>query len=71
MALGGYLWPHYKFLLLGFRLYRGIYMVALMKGTFTWVYSVIEVHGLLTGRQAIVGPMGTGLDSLGWPHGPL
>ncbi len=46
-------------------------MVALMKGTFTWVYSVIEVHGLLTGRQVIVGPMATGLDSLGWPHGPL
>ncbi len=35
-------------------------MVPLMKGAFTWVYSVIEVYGLLMGRQAIVGPKATG-----------
>ena len=36
---------------------QGIYMVARMKGTFTRVHSVIEVHGPLTGRQAIVDPI--------------
>ncbi len=54
--------PHYRFLLLGFCLYRGIYMVALMKGTFTWVHNVIEVHGPLMGRQAIVGAIAPWLE---------
>ena len=44
-------------------------MVALMKETFTWVYSVIEVYGPLKGRLANVGPMATGLERLGWPLG--
>ena len=56
--------------LLGFRFNRGIYMVALMKGTFTWVYSVIEVHGPLMGRLANAGPVAPGLDRLRWPLGP-
>ncbi len=32
-------------------------MVALVKGTFTWVHSVIVVHGPLAGRQVIVDPI--------------
>jgi hypothetical protein len=45
-------------------------MVALMKGTFTWVHNVIEVHGLLMGHLVNVGPMATGLERLGWLLGP-
>ncbi len=41
-----------------------------MKGTFIWAYSVIEVYGLLMGRQAIAGPTAIGLEKLGWPHHP-
>ena len=52
------------------RFNRGIYMVALMKGTFTWVYSVIEVHGPLMGRLANAGPVAPGLDRLRRPLGP-
>ena len=44
-------------LLLGLWLYRGIYMVALVKGTFTWVHSVIAVHGPLAGRRVIGDPI--------------
>jgi hypothetical protein len=51
--------------LLGFRFYRGIYMVALMKGTFTWVHSVIEIHGPPLGRLANAGPMANGLRATG------
>jgi hypothetical protein len=37
-------------------------MVTPMKGTFTWVHSIIEVHGPLMGRRAIVGPIAPRLD---------
>ncbi len=37
-------------------------MVILMKGTFTWVHRVIEVHGPLMGRRAIVSPIAPRLD---------
>ncbi len=50
---------------LGFRLYRGIYMAALMKGTFAWVYSEIWIHGPLMGQLA------NRPKQLGWPLGPL
>nr|CAE03841.1 OSJNBb0013J13.18 [Oryza sativa Japonica Group] len=43
---------------------RGIYIVALMKGTFIWVHSVIEIHGPLMGRRAIIGPIAPRLDGL-------
>jgi hypothetical protein len=45
-------------------------MVALMKGTFTWVYSIIDVHGPLMGRLANAGLVARGLDQLRWPLGP-
>ncbi len=62
MALGGYLYPHYRFLLLGFRLYRGIYIVALTKGTFIGVHNVTEAYGPLMGHRAIAGPIAPRLD---------
>jgi hypothetical protein len=55
---------------LGFRFYRGIYMAALTKGTFTWVHSVIVIHGPIMGQLANVGPRTNGLERLGWPLGP-
>jgi hypothetical protein len=45
-------------------------MVAVMKVTFIWVYSVIEVHEPLVGRLANAGPVAPGLDRLRWPLGP-
>ncbi len=56
--------------LLGFRFYRGIYMVALMRGTLLWAYNVIEIYGPPMGRLANVGPLANGIERLGWPLGP-
>ncbi len=55
--------------LLGFRFNRGIYMVALMKGTFTWVYSVICIHGPLMGLVGECRPEGRPERS-GWRSHP-
>ncbi len=45
-------------------------MAALTKGTFTWVHSVIVIHGTIMGQLANVGPRANGLERLGWPLGP-
>jgi hypothetical protein len=50
------------FLLIGFRLYGGIYMVALMKETFTGLHNVKGTYGSLMGRQATAGPIAPKLD---------
>ncbi len=40
-------------------------MVALMKGIFIWVHSVIEIHGPPLDRLANAGPMANGLRAIG------
>ena len=51
MALGGYLYPYYWFPLLGFRFYRGIYIVTLMIGTVLRAHSVDYTYGPLLGSN--------------------
>ena len=68
-------WPRRLFIILlqvpplGFRFYRLIYMVALMKGTFMWVHSVFWIHGPSSGRLANVSLLAGRPKRPGWPIG--